>query len=338
MQVTGSISQGQWEARTRWGTHESGAAFDRKKRSFLTEDACAFVGQQTMCVLVGPGLQQEPCGLLIGGRPGFVEVSDERTCLIPVSQRYEKAGVVQGVCRALLEGLCPHIALCFTQHATRQRLCLQGRVQILPVLSAELLWLRLHVHLAFFHCPRYIRTSVPGLHRPGEKTWPRGSGQPEDRLTVSTQAFLARQSLCYLCTMDHAGQYAVNHRGGPPGFLLTLVPDRLTPGGVVLLPDYQGNGAFEAIGNILETGQAALLVPGYADGLVLCISGEAMVLEPTQLPLFLRGKCRGARRVVALAVQHVERQDGDWLADPAELQAAWEPYGEEQQVAQVCLH
>lgn len=337
MQVTESISHGQLEARTRWGTQESGAAFDRKKQSFLSEDACAFVARQTMCVLAGSDPQQGPCGLLLAGEPGFVEVSDERTCVIPVPQRYETTGVVQGMCRGLLEGSYPHIALCFTQHATRQRLCLQGRVEVLPVLSPELLWLRLRVQQAFFHCPKYIRSSVPGLHGPGEKIWSQETGQPEDRLTVNTQTFLARQSLCYLCTMDHAGQSAVNHRGGPPGFLVTLVPDTLTPGGVVLLPDYQGNGAFEAIGNILETGRAALLVPGYADGLALCLSGEAMVLEMGQLPLFVRGRCRGARRVVALAVQRVERQDYEWSADPGDLQGGCEPCVRESRVAEVCL-
>jgi predicted pyridoxine 5'-phosphate oxidase superfamily flavin-nucleotide-binding protein len=140
-------------------------------------------------------------------------------------------------------------------------------------------------------------------------------------LTADTQVFLAQQQLCYLCTRDRAGQCAVNHRGGPPGFLVTLVPDRLTPGGMILLPDYQGNGAFEALGNILETRQAALLVPGYADGLALCISGEAAVLEAAQLPLFLRERCRGARRVVALAAQHVERQDCDWSPTAGALRA-----------------
>jgi hypothetical protein len=337
MQVTKNIARGQWEARTRWGTHQSGEAFDRKKQSFLTEDASAFVARQTMGVLAGPGLQEEPCGLLIGGQPGFVEVSDERTCLIPVPQRCEEAGVVQGVCRAVLEGFYPHIALCFTQHATRQRLCLQGSVEVVPVLSPEVLWLRLRVQHAFFHCPKYIRTVVPGLQGPAEEIWPEGSEQPEDRLTANTQAFLARQALCYLCTMGQAGQSAVNHRGGPPGFLVTLVPDRLTPGGVVLLPDYQGNGAFEAIGNILETGRAALLVPGYADRLALCISGEAMVLELAQLPLFLRGRCRGARRVVALTVQRVERQACDWLLDTGELQGRGAPCAQQTRVAQVCL-
>lgn len=322
MQVEESIAQGQQEARTRWGTHESGLAFDRKKRSCLTEDARVFVARQTMCVLAGPGPHRGPCGLLLGGRPGFIEVTDERTCLIPVPPECQQTGVLRSIRGALLEETRPRIALCFTRHATRQRLCVQGRVEPLSSRPGEVSWLRLDVHLAFFHCPRYIRTSIPGLHSTGAMTWSEEDGQPEDRLTDRTQAFLAGQLLCYLCTMDRAGQCAVNHRGGPPGFLVTLLPDRLTPGGMILLPDYQGNGAFEAIGNILETRRAALLVPGYADGLALCLSGEAVVLEPGQVPLFLRQRCRGARRVIALSVQHVERQACPVVPDDAQTECA----------------
>jgi len=336
MQVGVSISQGQQEARTRWGTHEGGEAFDRKKRSFLIGEAREFIAQQVMCVLVGPDPNRGPCGLLISGHPGFVEVPDEYTCLIPVSRQYEESGVIQGLRKAFLEGWYPRIALCFVRHATRQRLCVQGEVEISSIFSAEILWLRLRVHLAFFHCPRYIRTRVPGLHVPGEKTWSQGEEQPQERLTESVQTFLSRQLLCYLCTADSTGQCAVNHRGGPPGFLVTLAPDLLTPGGVILLPDYVGNGAFEAIGNILETSRAALLVPDYADGLAFCISGEAVVLEQAQLPLFLREKCRGAQRIVALAVQHVERQDGGWSEALAREQAHCKIFEEAKQAAQSC--
>lgn len=312
MQVDVSISQGQQEARERWGTQEGGAAFDRKKRSFLTGEAREFIAQQMMCVIVGPDQNQRPCGLLVAGQAGFVEIPDEHTCLMPVHRRYEDLSIVQGLRQAYESGLRVRMALCFLQHTTRQRLCVQGEVEIPPIFSTEFLWLRLQVSQAFFHCPKYIRTRVPGLHVPGEKIWLQQDGQVYDRLTAATCAFLDRQVLCYLCTIDRYGQCAVNHRGGAPGYLVTLAPDNLTPGGAILLPDYAGNGAFEAVGNILETGRAALLVPGYADQVALCISGEAAVLEPVQLPDFLRARCRGAQRVIALTVQHVEFQEGDW--------------------------
>jgi predicted pyridoxine 5'-phosphate oxidase superfamily flavin-nucleotide-binding protein len=237
---------------------------------------------------------------------------DSYTCFIPVERRYEESLLLQGM-RAVLAGASlPRLALCFLQHTTRQRICVQGEVEILPAQSSDFLWLCMHVKQAFFHCPKYIRTRVSGLHMSVDAHQLRSSGQEYDRLDEEVRAFLDRQVLCYLCTIDREGQCAVNHRGGAAGFLVTLEPDRLTPGGVVLLPDYSGNGAFEAIGNILETGKATLLVPGYAEQLAFSITGDAAVLEPGQLPRFLRERCRGAMRIVALTVCHVERQDGDW--------------------------
>ncbi len=336
MHVDVGISQGQQEARTRWGTHESGAEFDRKKRSFLTEEAREFIAEQAMCVIVGPDPVQRPCGLLIAGQPGFVETPDEHTCLLPLDRRYEESYFIQGLRSAWAGASKPRLALCFLQHTTRQRICVQGEVELLPTSSAEVLWLRLQVNLAFFHCPRYIRTRVSGLHEPGEKSWPVTDAQAYDRLTEEVQAFLARQVLCYLCTIDQHGQCAVNHRGGAAGFLVTLPPDHLTPGGIVLLPDYAGNGAFEAIGNILETRQAGLLVPDYTDELALCISGEAAVLEPRELPAFLRERCRGAKRIVALVVQHVERQEGDWSAALAYERARTKLLEEAKETAYSC--
>jgi len=222
------------------------------------------------------------------------------------------SSLVQSIHGTLARGAAPRLALCFMQHITRQRICVQGTVEILPEYSSEVLWLRLRVHLAFFHCPKYIRTRVNGLHVPPDDRSSCLNERAEDRLSADVCAFLARQVLCYLCTVDHYGQHAVNHRGGAAGFLVTLEPDRLVPGGVVLLPDYAGNGAFEALGNILETGKAALLVPDYAEQIALCITGVASILEPVQLPLPLRKRCRGAVRIIALSVQHVERQIGNW--------------------------
>lgn len=333
------ISPGQQEARTRWGTHESGAAFDRKKRAFLTAEAREFIAQQVMCTIVGPAPDQGPCGLLIAGQPGFVEMPDEHTCLIPIAPRYEETSFVQGLYSARANGSPPRLALCFLQHITRQRICVQGEVEILPpTLSSDLLLLRMRVTQAFFHCPKYIRTRVAGLHLAQEETPPWPDVQSHDRLTESDRTFLEQQVLCYLCTIDRDGQCAVNHRGGVPGFLVTLIPDRLTPGGIVLLPDYAGNGAFEAVGNILETGRAALLVPGFADQLAICVSGEAAVLEAAQLPAHLRKKCRGAQRIVAIIVQRVERQEADWTEALAYERARAQVLAQAKQAAQSCQY
>src|SRR5216684_2936368 len=165
MRVESGISQGQQEARTRWGTHESGAEFDRKKHPFLTEEAREFIAQQVCCIVVGPGAEQRPHALLLVGPPGFIETPDELTCLIPIDQCYEMSSLVQGVYSTLASGARPRLALCLLQHVTRQRICVQGEVEILPTHFPEVLWLRMRVSLAFFHCSKYIRTRVAGMHR-----------------------------------------------------------------------------------------------------------------------------------------------------------------------------
>lgn len=323
MDVGISLPVGQEQARTRWGTHESGAAFDRKKTPYLTEQAQKFIAQQALCVIAGPGPEDELCGLLAMGEPGFVKTPDTHTCLLQLDSQYSTSRLLQGVGQSSFARL----GLFFICHPTRERLCVQGVAELLPEESpaldehstpSESILVRLRVGQAFFHCVKYIRTRVAGLTTPfalaSEQWW-----RPEQLLNCHQTGlsetvcdFISQQVLCFLCTVDQEGQCAVNHRGGAPGFLVTLPPDKSSPGGIVLLPDYAGNGAFEAIGNILETGRATLVIPNYAAQLAICVSGPAYILEPEDLAPELVGKCTGAERVVALSVQCVETQYGDW--------------------------
>ncbi len=43
-----------------------------------------------------------------------------------------------------------------------------------------------------------------------------------------------------------------------------------------------------------------------------CFSGAAQVVELSELPAELAQSCPGAERVIALPVQRVEIQNGDW--------------------------
>ena len=318
------LSEGQCEARTRWGTHASGADFDKKKNSYLTEQAQTFIAQQAICVIAGPGLQNEVIGALTVEEPGFVSVLDRHTCLLPLKSGSEPSPILLGLRQS--QGAI-QLGLFFICHPKRERLCVQGTAELLrsqalksyyPSPFHQLEWVRLHVHCAFFHCAKYIRTRVAGLTAPvafsSQQMWhPQDVlGLSQSHLSEAIQAFIDEQVLCFLCTMNRQGRCAVNHRGGSPGFLVTQPPNADAPGGTVLLPDYAGNGAFEAIGNILETGKAALVVPNYAAQLALCLSGSARVVEVEEMPLALQRRCPGAERVVALSVQRVQTQSGDW--------------------------
>jgi len=327
MDVDVFLSVGQHQARTRWGTHESGAAFDRKKSSYLTEPAQAFLAQQAFCVIAGIGPRHELDAQLMMEHPGFVEIVDQQTCLLYLHDRLRTSLLFQRLHQASMAGLAEQIGLFFICHPTRERLCVQGQAQLLPGKKPPLFWpfkqeraicVRLTVQQSFFHCAKYIRTRVAGLTMPltpsSEQKWhpQRLLNGNLNSLSEELHTFLSQQVLCFLCTVSRGGQCAVNHRGGAPGFLLTLPPDTASPLGTVLLPDYAGNGAFEALGNILETGLATLLVPQYAAQLAVCIAGTARICELAELPEGLAQKCPGAERVIALSVQRIGVQHGDW--------------------------
>jgi hypothetical protein len=308
------LSTGQQEARTRWGTQESGAAFDRKKMRALSNEAQEFIAQQTLCIVGGPGVQQTLSGLVIAGLPGFVQMPDQRTCLVPIDSGLLNAPIIQRIYQAQQVGEAIRIALCFLNHATRQRICVQGRARLSFLSSShDCTWICLYVEQAFFHCPKYIRTQIPGLTADisGER-WRLKDLLVNDFISEAISDFLGQRMLCYLCTMNRAGHCGINHRGGKVGFLVPLPPTTAAPKGCILFPDYAGNGAFEAIGNILETGLAALIIPSYADHLALILSGQARVIEPESIAPDLRSRCAGAQRVLLLAVQRIEGQLGNW--------------------------
>src|SRR5436309_2068820 len=74
------LPDGQQLARTLWGTRASGEAFDRKKSSYLTEQARTFIEQQSFCIVAGVDFHHELGGLVVPGEAGFVQMPDEQTC------------------------------------------------------------------------------------------------------------------------------------------------------------------------------------------------------------------------------------------------------------------
>ena len=328
-----SLPSGQQQARSRWGTHASGEAFDRKKSVYLTEQARSFIVQQSQCVIAGLDDQNEPGGLLVLDMPGFVQAPDGQTCLLRIDSQFRTSRILQGLLCSSRHEQHEHMArlgLFFISHPTRERLCVQGVAELVPgelfdfgysSHIHDMMLVRLYVQRSFFHCPKYIKTRIPGLtiaadisseEREQLRHQLDSSQNSSAYLSEAMETFIAQQTLSFLCTVDHEGQCAVNHRGGAAGFLVTLPPDASSPGGTILLPDYAGNGAFEANGNILETGRAALLIPHYAAQVALCVSGSARILEMRDLTRELAQRCPGANRVIALSVQRVEVQKGNW--------------------------
>lgn len=74
-----------------------------------------------------------------------------------------------------------------------------------------------------------------------------------DRFTDGDAAFIAGQTFFFLATADNEGRPDCSFKGGPAGFARVAAPDRLE------FPDYDGNGMFKSLGNILANPQVGLL-------------------------------------------------------------------------------
>jgi predicted pyridoxine 5'-phosphate oxidase superfamily flavin-nucleotide-binding protein len=74
-----------------------------------------------------------------------------------------------------------------------------------------------------------------------------------DRFKDEDKAFIESVDFFFLATADRDGHPDCSFKGGPPGFVSVVAPDRL------IFPDYDGNGMFKSIGNISVNPQVGLL-------------------------------------------------------------------------------
>lgn len=74
-----------------------------------------------------------------------------------------------------------------------------------------------------------------------------------DRFTEADAAFIGAQAFFFLATADGKGRPDCSFKGGPPGFVQVTAPDQL------VFPDYDGNGMFKSLGNVLANPHVGLL-------------------------------------------------------------------------------
>jgi hypothetical protein len=237
-----------------------------------------FLGERTFAALSG----RDPEGRLwtapLVGQTGFLDAAATTLRIhgLPVSGdplRELPAGQAVGL-----------IAMDF---ARRRRLRVNG---VLAERNTE--GLRVDVEQAFGNCPKYIRPQ-----RPDEDAAPvdpvasaRGTA-----LTAAQRALLARTETFFLGTTHPERGVDTSHRGGPPGFV--RVED-----GALWWPDYPGNNMFTSFGNLEVDDTAAVLVPDFAAGTSLQLSGRATV---EWLPAGSAGDEGGTGRRVRFTVQQV---------------------------------
>jgi predicted pyridoxine 5'-phosphate oxidase superfamily flavin-nucleotide-binding protein len=90
--------------------------------------------------------------------------------------------------------------------------------------------------------------------------------------TADDKAFIESMPYCFLATADAEGRPDCSFKGGMPGFVHVTDPTELA------FPDYDGNGMFKSLGNIMVNASVGLLfIAMHGKPRRLRVNGEATV-------------------------------------------------------------
>ncbi|MEA3200778.1 MAG: uncharacterized protein QOE90_2206 [Thermoplasmata archaeon] len=116
-----------------------------------------------------------------------------------------------------------------------------------------------------------------------------------DEMHDEQRATIEAAPMFFLATADEQGRPTCSYKGGDPGFVTT--PDART----VAWPNYDGNGMYLSMGNLLRNPHVGLLFVSFEDPDRLRIQGRASIAPDDPL----RSRWPEAQFVVRVAVEQV---------------------------------
>lgn len=229
-------------------------------RDFMPEQHRTFFQAQPFLVIASSDAKGQVWTTIVEGPDGFVQSPDPRT--LTLSTQVDPSDPLA----ATLGGQAD-IGIVGIELATRRRNRMTGRTRPMPDGFA------IDVRQSFGNCPKYIN----------EREWWRApmkapvEVETSDGLNKDQMARIAAADTLFIGSGRQGQQGAVSngfdasHRGGEPGFVCVVGPDRLR------IPDYTGNNFFNTIGNLLEDPSIGLLFVDFATGGLLHVTGRARI-------------------------------------------------------------
>ncbi|WP_062364208.1 pyridoxamine 5'-phosphate oxidase family protein [Variovorax paradoxus] len=272
-------------------------------RDYMPDQHREFFAQLPFLVVGSLDADLQPWASVLAAPAGFAHSPDAthlRVDALPAAGDPLARQLAQGATLGLL-GIEPH---------TRRRNRMNGTVE-----SLDAGGFMVAVQQSFGNCPRYIQAREPELvaARGG-----RAPVQRLDALDLDAQRLIGSADTLFIATA-YPGDAArgdaadarwhgvdVSHRGGRPGFV------RVDAGGVLTVPDFNGNRFFNTLGNLVAHPRAGLLFIDYDNGDLLHVAATAeLVLDGPEIAEF-----EGAERLLRLHVEHALRR-------PAALPLRW---------------
>jgi predicted pyridoxine 5'-phosphate oxidase superfamily flavin-nucleotide-binding protein len=91
---------------------------------------------------------------------------------------------------------------------------------------------------------------------------------PNDKLSEREVSFIAQRDSFYMATVNEDGWPYVQHRGGPPGFLRVLGPQRMA------YADFRGNTQLVSVGNLSSNDRVSIILMDYPNRRRLKVLGH----------------------------------------------------------------
>jgi len=93
----------------------------------------------------------------------------------------------------------------------------------------------------------------------------------KDHIDAHDKAFIERMDMFFIATVDEQGHANCSYKGGEPGFVRVL--DDTT----IAFPNYDGNGMYLSMGNVLKTKQVGLIFIDFENRWRMRLNGEATI-------------------------------------------------------------
>lgn len=260
MQIRNPFHDGERQVQER-----AGEALKAERSSPMIADtimaaALPFLRQQQMLVVGSASPQGDLWASILFGPPGFVESDDGKTLRIRLAK-----GTRDGD-DPLWGNLIPgkNIGSLAIDLATRRRLRINGRVM---VNESDLL--AIEVDESYPNCPKYIHRRHlrrrPDVHRQ------QSGATSGDAITGTVRDIVERADTLFVASANPQGGTDVSHRGGQPGFVEVVDEQTLR------VPDYQGNGLFNTLGNFAVNPASGILIVDFVNHRMLQITGAANI-------------------------------------------------------------
>jgi predicted pyridoxine 5'-phosphate oxidase superfamily flavin-nucleotide-binding protein len=97
------------------------------------------------------------------------------------------------------------------------------------------------------------------------------------QLGDSERDMIERADMFFLATCDDRGLPTVSYKGGDPGFVRVLDDEWIA------FPNYDGNGKYQSMGNLLKTPNVGMLFVDFENQRRLRLQGVATILDEDEL-------------------------------------------------------